>query len=50
MNRLHKFQLLTKEQLEQSPSLRDNVPPNMEHRRRKLAAQHMKAVSCRFKM
>lgn len=50
MSRLHRFQLLTSDEVANSPSRADGVPENMEHRRRKLAAQHMRDVSFKFGM
>lgn len=50
MSRLHRFGLLTKEQLANSPSRADGVPENMEQRRRKLAAQHMRDVCFKFQL
>lgn len=50
MSRLHKFPLMSKEELANSPSRADGVPENMELRRRKLAAQHMMEVSNIFRM
>ena len=44
MPRLQQFPLLSREQLLNSPSRADGVPENMEHRRRRLAAQHMMSV------
>ena len=50
MSRLHKFPLLSAEQVANSPSRADGVPENMEQRRRKLAAKHMLDVIKQFKM
>ena len=44
MSRLVRFPLLTREEVEQSPSRRDGVALKMEERRRRLTALHMKTV------
>lgn len=50
MSRLHRCHVLTAEQVLNSPSRADGVPESMEHRRRRLAAQHMRDISYKFKM
>jgi hypothetical protein len=48
MIRLQKFELMSAETLRNSPSRADGVPENMETRRRKLAAQHLKRICSKF--
>lgn len=50
MSRLQRFHLLTAEEIRNSPSRADGVPENMEARRRKLAAQHMRQVCYDMRM
>ena len=50
MIRLHTFQLLTEQELTDTPSRRDGVAEIIERRRRRLAAQHLLAVAHKFTM
>ena len=50
MIRLHTFQILTKEELTDTPSRRDGVAEIIERRRRRLASQQMLDVAHKFKM
>lgn len=50
MSRLHKFALLSKEAVADSPSRRDGVVAKMEDRRRKMTATHLKNVAFDLKM
>lgn len=50
MSRLQTFHLLTTEEVRNSPSRADGVPENMEARRRRLAALHMRQVCYDLRM